>query len=89
MAKKIKYSKITIVIFLTVLIWVWADLALDETLPEKSAVVVVDESVDPKLWISFDKSPSANKNNTFRASYCGYYYGRRASQGAKAAGIYF
>lgn len=49
-----------IVIFLTVLIWVWADLALDETLPEKSAVVVVDESVDPKLWISFDKSPSAD-----------------------------
>ena len=60
MPKKIKYSKITIVIFLTVLIWVWADLALDETLPEKSAVVVVDESVDPKLWISFDKSTSAD-----------------------------
>jgi hypothetical protein len=60
MAKKIKYSKIMIVIFLTVLIWVWADLALDETLPEKSAVVVVDESVDPKLWISFDESPSAD-----------------------------
>jgi len=49
-----------IVVFLTVLIWVWADLALDETLPEKSAVVVVDESVDPKLWISFDESPSAD-----------------------------
>ena len=60
MAKKIKFSKITIVVFITVLIWVWADLALDETLPEKTAVVVVDESVDPKLWISFDKSPSAN-----------------------------
>ncbi len=60
MSKKIKYSKITIVIFLTVLIWVWADLALDETLPEKPAVVVVDESVDPKLWISFDQSPSAD-----------------------------
>ena len=60
MPKKIKYSKITIVIFLTVLIWVWADLALDETLPEKPAVVVVDESVDPKLWISFDKSTSAD-----------------------------
>jgi hypothetical protein len=61
MAKKVKYSKITIVIFLTVLIWVWADLALDETLPEKSAVVVVDESVTPtKFWISFDKSPSAD-----------------------------
>ncbi|UCE47615.1 MAG: hypothetical protein JSW47_18705 [Phycisphaerales bacterium] len=61
MAKKIKYSKITIVIFLTVLIWVWADLALDETLPEKSAVVVVDESVAPtKYWISFNQSPSAD-----------------------------
>ena len=60
MAKKVKYSKITIVIFLTVLIWVWADLALDETLPGKSAVVVVDELVDRELWISFDKSRSAD-----------------------------
>jgi hypothetical protein len=60
MAKKVKYSKITIVIFLTVLIWVWADLALDETLPDKSAVVVVDESVARQLWISFDQSPSAD-----------------------------
>ena len=61
MATKIKYSKITIVIFITVLIWVWADLALDETLPEKSAVVVVDESVAPtKYWASFDQSPSAD-----------------------------
>lgn len=60
MAKKIKYSKITIVIFITVLIWVWADLALDETLPGKSAVIVVDESVDEKLWISFNQSPSAD-----------------------------
>lgn len=57
---KIKYSKIAVVIFLTVLIWVWADLALDETLPEKSAVVVVDESVDPKLWIRFGQSSSAD-----------------------------
>lgn len=59
-SKEIKFGKIAVVIFLTILIWVWADLALDETLPEKSAVVVVDESVDPKLWISFDKSSSAN-----------------------------
>ncbi|MHC4205013.1 MAG: hypothetical protein ACYSTT_10215 [Planctomycetota bacterium] len=59
MAKKIKYSKVMIVIFLTVLIWVWADLALDETLPDKSAVVVVGESAR-QLWISFDQSPSAD-----------------------------
>jgi len=49
-----------IVVFITVLIWVWADLALDETLPDKSAVVVVDESVARQLWISFDQSPSAD-----------------------------
>ena len=49
-----------IVIFITVLIWVWADLALDETLPDKSAVVVVDESVARQFWISFDQSPSAD-----------------------------
>jgi hypothetical protein len=60
MVKKIKFSKIMIVIFITVLIWVWADLALDETLPDKSAVVVVDESVARQLWISFDESPSAD-----------------------------
>ena len=60
MFKKVKFGKIAIVIFLTLLIWVWADLALDETPPEKPAVVVVDESVDPKLWISFDKSASAD-----------------------------
>lgn len=60
MIKKIKFSKITIVIFITVLIWVWADLALDETLPDKSAIVVVDESVARQLWISFDQSPSAD-----------------------------
>jgi len=60
MIKKIKLSKIAIVIFITVLIWVWADLALDETLPDKSAVVVVDESVARQFWISFDQSPSAD-----------------------------
>ena len=31
MTSKIKISKIAIVAFLTVLIWVWADLALDDT----------------------------------------------------------
>jgi hypothetical protein len=60
MIKKIKLSKIAIVIFITVLIWVWADLALDETLPDKSAIIVVDESVARQFWISFDQSPSAD-----------------------------
>jgi hypothetical protein len=59
-SRKIKYGKIAVVIFLTVLIWVWADLALDEELPDKPATVIVDDSVNPKLWVSFSQAPSAD-----------------------------
>jgi hypothetical protein len=60
MLRKIKYGKIAVVIFLTVLIWVWADLALDEILPDKPATIVVDESANPKLWVSFNQASSAD-----------------------------
>lgn len=60
MARKIKYGKLAVVLFITALIWVWADLALDETLPDKPAVVVVDESANPKLWVSFDQASSTD-----------------------------
>jgi len=60
MARKIKYGKIAVVIFLTVLIWVWADLALDEESPDKPATIVVDESANPKLWVSFNQASSAD-----------------------------
>jgi len=60
MARKFKHSKIAIVIFITVLIWVWADLALDETLPDKPAVIVIDESAYPKIWVSFNQAASAD-----------------------------
>ena len=56
--KKIKYSKILVVVFITALIWVWADLAQDETLPARPAVIVVDQAVNPKLWVSLDKASS-------------------------------
>lgn len=58
MLRKIKYSKIAIVMFLTVLIWVWADLALDETVTVPGATITVAES-SPDLWISFDGKASA------------------------------
>jgi hypothetical protein len=60
MARRVKLGKIVIVVFLTALIWIWADLALDETLPDRPAEVVVDELANPKLWVSFNQSPSAN-----------------------------
>ena len=58
MQKRINYSKIALVVFITALIWVWADLAQDETLPDRPAVIVVDQTVNPELWVSLDKLPS-------------------------------
>lgn len=57
MIRKPKYGKITVVVFITILIWVWADLALDEELPVSNAVVSVVRS-NPKLWISIDNTSS-------------------------------
>lgn len=55
MLGKIKYGKIAIVIFLTILIWVWADLALDEPHSVSNARIVAKSS--PNLWVSFKGKP--------------------------------
>jgi hypothetical protein len=57
MIKKPKIGKIAIVVFLTVLIWVWADLAQDETLSLSELVTItVAQTNDPSLWITFKGS---------------------------------
>jgi len=61
MIGKIKYGKIAIVIFLTVLIWVWVDLALDEEFTAPKAAINV--AFSPNLWVSFDNKPSASIDN--------------------------
>lgn len=53
MPRKIKYSKIAIVMFLTVLIWVYADLALDDTLLVPNVPISIARSGDTELWASF------------------------------------
>jgi hypothetical protein len=59
MIKKPKISKIAIVVFLTVLIWVWADLAQDDRLPLLRLVrIAVAETGDPLTWIVFKKEES-------------------------------
>ncbi len=57
MAKKIKISKIAAVAFLTVLVWVWADLAKMEQYTVSGAKVTVARNPDSSLWISFDDEP--------------------------------
>lgn len=62
MLNKIKYSKVAIVIFLTVLIWVWADLALDETVSVPGATITIAES-SPNFWVSFGGKASTSIDN--------------------------
>lgn len=62
MLKQVKISKIAVVIFLTVLIWVWADLALDETFSVSGAVITVDDST-PNRWVSIGGKTSAPIDN--------------------------
>jgi hypothetical protein len=63
MVRKINYGKILLVIFLTVLIWVWADLALDEEHPIPSVTISVAKSTDPSLWVSFNEEPAVSVDN--------------------------
>ncbi|MBN2457149.1 MAG: hypothetical protein JXB29_11550 [Sedimentisphaerales bacterium] len=53
-----KLGKISLVVFITVLIWVWADLELDEELSDKPAVVIIDKSSTPSLWVSLNEDKS-------------------------------
>ena len=50
---KINYGKILLVVFITVLIWVWTDLALDEDFTVFNASISVAKSTNPQLWASF------------------------------------
>ena len=60
MLEKIKIRKIAVVIFLTLLIWVWADLALDTTKPFYNATISISKTAKPDLWISFNEKPTIN-----------------------------
>jgi hypothetical protein len=51
--KKLKPGKIAIVVFLTALIWVWADLAQDERFTLTDVRVEMAKSSNPALWVSF------------------------------------
>lgn len=61
MMRKIKFGKIAIVIFLTVLIWVWTDLNLDEELTVPRTTISVAHSTE--LLVSFNGQPEASINN--------------------------
>ncbi len=47
------------IVFITLLIWAWAEKALNKELSDTPATIVA-ESTDPKLWASFSKQPSVD-----------------------------
>jgi len=58
MFRKVKIGKILAVLFLTVLIWVWADLAKTEEYTIQSSVLRIVQSANSKLWASFPAGQS-------------------------------
>lgn len=53
-SRSINYGKVAVVIFITILIWVWADLALDEEFSVSGAAISVARFTNPALWVSFN-----------------------------------
>jgi len=62
MIKKINYGKIAVVVFITVLIWIWADLALEDEFSVSSGIISIAKSTRPNLWVSFNDEPSVSIN---------------------------
>ena len=60
--KKIKFKKIAVVVFLTALIWVWADLATDTEYPIPRITIKMGRS-RPNLWISFGGESAVDIND--------------------------
>jgi len=54
MLKNTNYGKILVVAFITILIWVWADLAQDEELSISNTTISIAKSANPDLWVSFN-----------------------------------
>ena len=51
-----KIKKATLVVFITCLIWVWADLSLDEEL-DNQTITITASKANPRLWVTLEGKP--------------------------------
>jgi hypothetical protein len=51
-----KIRKAILVIFITCLIWVWADLSLDEGL-DNQTITITASKANPRLWVTLEGRP--------------------------------
>jgi hypothetical protein len=58
---KVKFGKIAIVVFITMLIWVYADLALDEQYEVYNATLTITRLSGARLWVSFEGESSTRQ----------------------------
>jgi hypothetical protein len=65
---RIKFGKIAIVVFITVLIWIYADLAIDEEYTIPSATISITRPSDATLWVSFEEESSSIQINNLKLS---------------------
>jgi hypothetical protein len=56
--RRFRLRKIAATVVLTVLIWVWADMALDEELSVSNVRITVAKSVNPAIWVTFGGQPT-------------------------------
>jgi hypothetical protein len=68
MQGRIKFGKIAIVIFITVLIWIYADLAIDEEYTIPSTTISITRPADATLWVSFQEESSSIQINNLKLS---------------------
>ncbi len=54
-----KIKKTILVIFITGLIWVWADLSLDKDLVGQNMTIIASKA-NPMLWVTFDGKPEVS-----------------------------
>ncbi len=57
--KGVNYGKIILVVFITILIWVWADKAQDENYTFENVLLKAERSLASDLWLTFDGQRSA------------------------------
>jgi hypothetical protein len=52
--RRINYGKIVLVVFITILIWVWADKAQDEDYAFENVLLKADRSLTSDLWLTIN-----------------------------------
>lgn len=62
-----KVKKAILVVFITCLIWVWADLSLDKDLTDQTVAVIASKG-NPRLWVTIEGKPEIQVKADFKGS---------------------